>query len=413
MIKKTILYSLLAIILLIISFLLVPYLISPIYNFSEPKQFSGQGYYNPYQQMVSAWQVSNFHAHSKSWGGLTDGKNTHIDSIFKIYQKMGYSHIGISNYQEITPPLTPPKEGNIASIPAYEHGLNIKKQHHLCLGTDKVSWLDFFFCQTLSHKQFVLNNLKPTADFLTIAHPKFSNSFDETDFTYLSNYDAIEVLNHYRTSVTHWDSALSSGYYAVLLANDDMHKLDKMDEIGANFTVINTNSLTRYAMIQALKVGRHYGVQARLKPDENYAVKTERIANLVRPYKIEMKGDTLVLQLNTDVFVVRFVGQGGRVKDSVTQTKSAQYVFCQTDTYIRIEIEDTDGNLYLFNPIVRTDSQFVINPIRAEINICKTTFKRIFIVSVLFLTAFGIYWIRCRFGIHQQNSNKVENFLEK
>ena len=447
MIKKTILYSLLAIILLIISFLLVPYLISPIYNFSEPKQFSGQGYYNPYQQMVSAWQVSNFHAHSKSWGGLTDGKNTHIDSIFKVYQKMGYSHIGISNYQGITPlkavrhcgldPQSPcclqgipafagmtgkwqgiphqvrNDELPFISIPTYEHGFNIKKRHHLCLGTDKVSWLDFFFCQTLSHKQFVLNNLKPTADFLTIAHPKFSNSFDETDFTYLSNYDAIEVLNHYRTSVTHWDSALSSGYYAVLLANDDMHKLDKMDEIGANFTVINTNSLTRYAMIQALKVGRHYGVQARLKPDENYAVKTERIANLVRPYKIEMKGDTLVLQLNTDVFVVRFVGQGGRVKDSVTQTKSAQYVFCQTDTYIRIEIEDTDGNLYLFNPIVRTDSQFVINPIRAEINICKTTFKRIFIVSVLFLTAFGIYWIRCRFGIHQQNSNKVENFLEK
>jgi hypothetical protein len=413
MIKKTISYSLLAAILLLISFILIPYLVSPIYNFSEPKIFSGQGYYNPYQQMDSAWQVSNFHAHSKSWGGLTDGKNTHIDSIFEIYQKMGYSHIGISNYQKITPFPTPSNGENILSIPAYEHGLNVKKRHHLCLGTDRISWLDFFFFQTLSHKQFILNKLKLTTDFLVINHPKFSNSFEETDFTYLSNYDAIEVLNHYRMSITHWDSALSSGHYTVLLANDDMHKLDKMGEVGTNFTVINTNSPTRYAMIQALKAGQHYGVQARLKEDENYAVKAERIANLVRPNKIEMKGDTLVLQLNKDVSVIRFVGQYGQVKDSIIHAKSVQYVFCQADTYIRIEIEDTDSNLYFFNPIVRTDDKFIVNPNRAEVNICKTAFKRIFIVFVLFLTAFGIYWIRCRFGIDHQNSNKVESLLEK
>jgi hypothetical protein len=279
-----------------------------------------------------------------------------------------------------------------ASIPAYEHGLNVKKQHHLCLGTDRVVWLDFFFFQTLSHKQFVLNKLKPTTDFLTINHPKFSNSFEETDFTYLSNYDAIEVLNHYRMSVTHWDSALSSGYYAVLLANDDMHKLDKMGEVGAIFTVINTNSLTRYDLIQALKAGRHYGVQARLKEGENYEIKAERIANLVSPERIEMKGNTLDIQLNKDVFIIRFVGQNGQVKDSATHTKSAQYILCQTDTYIRIEIEDADGNLYLFNPIVRTDDKFIINSNRAEVNVCKTTFKQIFIVFILFLVAFGIYW---------------------
>ena len=182
--KKTIFKSFLAVILLLTGFLLFPYVISPIYDFSKPQPFEGQGYYNPYQQLDSSWKVCNFHAHSKSWGGLTDGKNTHIDSIFEVYQKMGYSHIGISNYQKITQI----EKKNVISIPAYEHGLNVKKRHHLCLGTDKVSWLDFFFFQTLSHKQFVLNNLKSTTDFLAINHPKFSNSFEETDFTCLSNY---------------------------------------------------------------------------------------------------------------------------------------------------------------------------------------------------------------------------------
>ena len=386
--KKTLLTPLLAIILLAASFLLVPYLVSPVYDFAEPRAFSGEKYYNPYQKVDSVWKVCNFHAHSKSWGGLTDGKNTRIDLIFELYQKMGYSHIGISNYQKITQI----EKENSLSIPAYEHGLNIKKRHHLCLGTDKVSWLDFFFFQTLSHKQFVLNKLKPTADFLVINHPKFSNSFEEDDFTYLSNYDAIEVLNHYRTSITHWDSALSSGYYAVLLANDDMHKLDKMDEVGANFTVINANFLSRFDIIQALKAGRHYGVKARLKTDENYQTKTERIANLSHPHIVEMKGDTLDIQFDTAVSIIRFVGQGGQVKDSVFQTKTAQYIFRQTDTYIRIEMEDADGNLYLFNPVVRTEDAVVVNSSRAEVNIYKTAFKRIFVLFIIFSSIFGFYW---------------------
>ena len=299
----SILKSLGIIILFLISFLFFPYLISPVYNFSEPQPFSGQKYYNPYQQMDGSWKVCNFHAHSKSWGGLTAGKGTNIDSIFETCQKMGYSHIGISNYQKINQI----ERENIASIPTYEHGMNIKKRHHLCLGADKVSWLDFVFYQTLSHKQFVLNYLKPTTDFLVINHPKFSNGFEASDFRYLSNYDAIEVLNHVRRiSITHWDSALSTGYYAVLLANDDMHDVDNMDEVSANFTVINTNSLSRYDIIQALKAGRHYGVKSHLKTNENYQIKSERIANLIHPGKIEMKEDTLAVQLDAMVSVIRF-----------------------------------------------------------------------------------------------------------
>jgi hypothetical protein len=301
---------------------------------------------------------------------------------------MGYDHIGISNYQRITHI----KKENIASIPVYEHGFNIKKRHHLCLGTDKVSWLDFFFFQTLSHKQFVLNKLKPATDFLVINHPKFSNGFEECDFTCLSNYDAIEVLNHYRTSIPHWDSALSAGYYAVLLANDDMHKLDKMDEISVNFTVVNVNSLSRYDIIQSLKAGRHYGVKAHLKPDENYQIKAERIAHLIHPSAIEMKGDTLLVQLDKAASVIRFVGQGGKLRNEALSTASAQYVFYQTDTYIRIEIEDRDSNLYLFNPIVRTDNSFMINERQAEINWIKTNCKRMILFLIAALFVFGFYW---------------------
>ncbi|MDR1180392.1 MAG: hypothetical protein LBL13_00215, partial [Bacteroidales bacterium] len=386
--KKYGLYGLLIVGLLLAGFLLMPYFLSPVYHFSQPKSFSGNMYYNPYQQIDSSWEVCNFHAHSRSWGGLTDGKNTNIDTIFEVYQQMGYSHIGISNYQKITHI----EKENVASIPVYEHGFNIKKRHHLCLGADKVSWLDFFFFQTLNHKQFVLDKLRPTTDFLVINHPKFANGFEESDFSYLSNYDAVEVLNHYRTSISHWDSALSSGYYAVLLADDDMHKLDRMDETGVNFTVVNTNSLSRYDIIQCLKAGQHYGVKAHLKPNENYQIKAERIARLVHPNILEMRRDTLFIQLDTMVSVIRFVGEGGKLKDSVTLTKLAQYIFHQTDTYIRIEIEDMDSNLYLFNPVARSENPFPINSSRADIDWNKTNGKRIALSLIVLLFVFGLYW---------------------
>jgi hypothetical protein len=345
-------------------------------------------YYNPYQRIDSSWKICNFHAHSRSWGGVTDGKNTNIDTIFELYQQMGYAHIGISNYQKITHI----EKDSIASIPVYEHGFNVKKRHHLCLGADRVSWLDFFFFQTLSHKQFVLNKLRPSTDFLVINHPKFANGFEENDFTSLSNYDAVEVLNHYRTSIPHWDSALSSGYYAVLLANDDMHKVDRMDEIGVNFTVVSTNTLSRYDIIQSLKAGRHYGVKAHIKPNESYNVKADRITHLLHPNTIEMKGDTLTIHLDTTATIIRFIGQGGKQKDSTPLTASAQYIFQKTDTYIRIEVEDGDSNLYLFNPIVRTESPVVVNPSRADIDWTKTNAKRMGIALVILLIVFGFYW---------------------
>jgi len=175
-----------------------------------------------------------------------------------------------------------------------------------------------------------------------------------------------------------------------LLANDDMHRLDKMDEVGANFTVVNTHSLTRDAVIQALKAGRHYGVKAHLKTAENYQVKAERIANLIHPKSIEMQEDTLVVQLDTAVSVIRFIGQGGQEKDSAKHTNSARYIFQSTDTYIRIEIEDADGNFYLFNPVVRSEENFVKNAFRADVHIYKTAGK----YGLLLLIFLLFYWIK-------------------
>jgi hypothetical protein len=372
---------------MVIALLAAPYIVSPVYKFAKPEPFSGKYYCNPYQQMDSSWIIANFHSHSREWCGFTNG-NAVCDSVIQVYRQIGYSHIGISNYQKITHVR---QQDGIASIPVYEHGYNISKRHHLCLGAKKVVWTDFILFQTLTHKQYMLNVLRNTTDFLAINHPKFSNGYEESDFSSLSNYDAIEVLNHYVTSIHHWDSALSAGYRAVLLADDDMHHLYDMDETGTNFTVVNTGSIERHDIINALKAGRHYGVKVKLGPDESWQVKRERNAALSHPKIIDMQGDTLTVQFNKKVAAIRLKGQNGKMKKSFVDTDSAKYVFETADTYIRIEMEDSEGNLYLFNPVVRTDEpQQIKNPLKYTVNIWLTAIKYT-ATAILLLLIFVLY----------------------
>lgn len=374
-IKKYISIFLLAIGIGLLLWLFLPYLASPVYDFVPGKQFSGQYIYNPYQQMQPSWKVANFHAHCKSWGGVTDGKNNSLQSFVDAYKYLGYDYFSVSNYQKID--NVKQADSNLFFIPTYEHGVNVKKRHYLILGADRVFWSDFFFWQTLHHKQFMINSLRGNCDFLTINHPKFCNGFQPSDMAKLSNYDAIEVLNHYRTSIAHWDTALSSGYYAVLLGNDDMHHLDSMDEIATNFTVLNVDTIgNRYEIINTLRRGQHFGVKVhRERSTETYLFKKERIANLVLPDSIAVSGDTIHCAFTQTVGTINFIGQGGVLKQESLNTQSAQYVMDTADTYIRIEVYDKDSNLLLFNPIVRSQSKVIVNESRYVVNAKKTLLK--------------------------------------
>lgn len=360
-------------VLLALLYIVVPYLVSPVYDFRSNTPFQGKHYYNPYQNITPRWIIANFHTHSKSWAGVTDGKDNGLSQVINTYQYLGYHHIGISNYQKITPVSY--NDEQYLTIPTYEHGINVKKRHQLVLGADRVVWTDFFFHQNLHHKQFILNKLRGTCDFLTINHPQFCGGYAPQDFSKLSNYDAVEVFNHYRTSIVQWDSALSSGYYAVLLADDDMHNLEKMDELSSNFTVVNTPVLSRGNIVQSLKNGQHFGVRIHRKAQENLATKKARISQLVYPQCIEMNGDTLSAKFTAEVAGIAFIGQNGVVKYEKQFTDNALYVFDSTDTYIRMEVYDKDSNQILFNPIVRCEGKLPHKIMPNNINPWKSGVK--------------------------------------
>ena len=87
---------------LFVALLLGVSLFVPIYDFDEPYPFSGEYLHNPYEGMDStAWLKCNFHAHSRTAGGIADGRKNTDQLLDSIYRCFGFDHIGISNYNTI------------------------------------------------------------------------------------------------------------------------------------------------------------------------------------------------------------------------------------------------------------------------------------------------------------------------
>lgn len=262
---------------------------------------------------------------------------------------MGYDIIGLSNYQRISSPFP----GDALYVPVYEHGWNVWKRHHLCVGARSVVWHDYPLYQSLHHKQFMINRLQPTCDLLVINHPKFLWGFNPEDFAKLSGYDCIEVLNHYRRSFAHWDAALSAGRPAWIIGNDDTHDVSKRDETGRYWTMINSKRAEPKYIIAAIAAGKAYGVSGWDGVMDN-GLKS-----------VEVNGLKLIVKCDSIADEIVFIGQNGTRMSAYKNVKTANYRFTGDDTYIRTEIVSPKTTLYL-NPIFRTDGAVLVY--RAKIN---------------------------------------------
>src|SRR5215831_6327819 len=77
------------------------YLFCPQLIFTKLTSFSGNKWYNPYAGLSCGnWVKCNFHAHTKAWGGITNG-NAIAKDVWRVYNDMGYAVHCISDYQTI------------------------------------------------------------------------------------------------------------------------------------------------------------------------------------------------------------------------------------------------------------------------------------------------------------------------
>ena len=308
------------------------YLSVPTYGFKEPKPFSGEYLYNPYQDMKpDQWKKYHFHCHSRRYFGLTNGRKSKEVTIDSVYQALGYDHYGISDYMGINTHGSERED----YIPAYEHGYGlIRKTHQICIGAEKVYWPDFPFMQNLNMKQHMINKLGERCRFVMPAHASFTKGYKVSDMIFLSNYRLIEVVNPYGNAIEHWDKALSNGHRVYALGDDDTHDITKASEVCHNLTMINIPDLNPEHVYEALDKGLCYAVEF-----DNWS---------------ELLGDTLFIETSADKMQeVKFIGQDGSTLKTEENIATAYYVIQPEDPYVRTEINVNGLQHFYLNPVTR------------------------------------------------------------
>jgi hypothetical protein len=327
--------------------LALPYALPPVYRFPDPRPFAGPQLWNPYAGIGGTWRRANFHAHGRSWGGLTNGAQSDAD-VVAAYRARGYDVAGVSDYQHIAGAST-------QTIPLYEHGFNVGKHHQLAIGARYVEWADFPLWQGVHQKQYIIDRVKRSSDLLAINHPSRLHSYTVDDVRQLTGYDLIELANGRVTTEDRWDAALSSGHPVWAIGGDDTHDVTDVNRMAVAWNMIDAASASSADVIDALRAGRSYTVV--------------RTTDTMTPgdltvVSVGVTDATLTVTCAGPPATFVFVGQNGVIRKTVTGVTSASYAIATDDTYIRAVVRDSRTDLFL-NPILRTDGGRLRVPVAA------------------------------------------------
>lgn len=390
-ILKIVSFTLLGIIAfaLILSFIL--WAVIPVYSFPDEVKFSGNKFYNPYKDYDNThYYRANFHGHSRLTGGLTNGKDNSLEDVFKAYRDLDYGYATVSNYHHITPESF----YNFPLIPAQEYGVNIFKTHLLLVGSTRKEYYDQPLLQDANTIQFRINMVKPHTKIVTLAHPAFLNGIEVEHMKKLTNYDLMEVVNTFAHSVSHWDTALSSGRPAFLLASDDTHNVFINTDIGRNITMVPLNPSQYELVYDTLKQGSAYGITvphavAMLNREEKLKV----LENHPQLLSLQVDDNGLVsIKLNKTVDKITFTTDDGVEKASFENTSSASCKFNDNESYLRATAYFDNGSIAYFNPVIRTVDGLKPNMPAVTLNYPVSILKWIFTAVVL--TALIIFLVK-------------------
>lgn len=335
--------------------LLLYYFFAPIYQFSEPKPFSGGKLFNPYKNMKnSEWLPLNI---KSDFPNPSDSETVFI----------------VAKSQKILKP----KYANNNFIPAYTHGFNFNDTKQICVGSDEVLWIDLPFLQTTGLKQWIIDRLRPFNMIIALQNQGYTFN----DLKKLTNYDLLEINNGNTISVDRWDTALSVGQKAFLLSDN---RLGDYDEY--SFTMVNCAQNIPVQLIHALKNGIAFGVNMQVEDNTSVENIKKRIKQLPVVEKVSINHDTLALKLSKPVNKIRFIRQKGMEVKAIGQADTAYYIVKHDDQYIRIEITLNNGTVYYLNPIVRYNGDGHDSKLVANIDVSATGWLRLFyFAAVAFL----------------------------
>jgi len=362
--------------------------ISPIFDFSDPKPFSGAFIYNPYEGNDGIWEKATFHTHTKV-DNLLNECEMYPDSTLALYESFGYKVVSFSNHMQLTDfPGAKSRE-----IRVYEHGINFCKLHNLVFNPTKVNWFDSFLPITASQQQFKIDRLSKNADFVALNHPDRTNFITTESMKKLSGYRTVEADCGFYDEYTYgekWDAALSAGHYAPSAISDDLHHPGRSVKFARRCCFLGTTS-QKYEDVKAVLLsGDFYSMHIPDFGDGDWNVKREAHFNLPSVSSVGLKDSLAYMTVSRPAKSLEVIGDGGEILKSVADSISVDYAFRPENTYVRMVARFDDGCVIFSNPFARWDGVSE-TPYSSSPHPIKIILTILWNLMVLLISGFFVY----------------------
>ena len=362
--------------------------VSVVYDFAEPKPFSGEDIFNPYTNFDKniGWSRANFHTHTRVEGLLNECEYSPEQTI-EAYEPYGYEVITLSNHNKITPHPT-------ADTRVYEHGYNLAKFHKLVFGAEKVWRFDNLLPIFPFQKQMQLDRLAAQSDIVVLNHPLRTHTMTDGQLSKIGGYDIIELDSGKSTENEYWDAALSAGRYSFGVANDDLHHPERSHAIAVRSNMLCTPSSEYSDICRTLLSGCFYAMRTPDYGGGKWDVKAEKNRSI--PY-INNIGVTdcgeIFVTLSEAADSIKVTGQNHTTLAVIENADSLGYAMLPADSYGRFTAYFSDGEVIYTNPFARYDAEVSASPFNTahSVNIALTILYNAAVVAFAALLAFLLY----------------------
>lgn len=381
-----VLLKFLGVVFLIALFAIVATSVSPVYNFSEARPFSGPDIFNPYASLEGVdsipWKRANFHTHTRVKGIFNECEYW-PDQTDSAYRKFGYDIVTFSNHNE----LTVHPYDTALQVNVYEHGINIFKYHKLVFGCESVNRFDNLLPLFVFQKQFQLDLLAKESDFIQMNHPLRTGGTSEYQMRRLEGYRLMELDSGKSKENEYWDWALSAGRYSFGLANDDLHYPDRSGKMAVRCNFLYCPSARYEDIKKTLLTGGYYAMRVPDYGHGDWEVKYAKNRNLPSVNKIGLDSTTVFISLSQKADSIKFIGQNHTTLALAKDAYEAEYDMKQEDSYVRITAYFPEGEVIYSNPFARYDASVSDSPYREPSNTVNIPLTVLFNLAVLVLCA--------------------------
>lgn len=331
----------------------------PIYKIPAQNKFSGNGYYNPYKNYDNAtYYRSNFHLMLpealKTYNELEYGYalttlpyRTNNNEYYNFPKLYGYLYFG--TFLKPTFILFGFEKSSVQGNKKYG-------------GTSMKVWSKSF-----NGVQFKMNSQKPLKkaanNMIALAYPAYIESINIDLMPKLTGYNLIEILYGDVKSLYHWDTALSNGRPAFLLASDKL--IDDFKDNSTNFHNF-AKSITMIPIspaadnisnvYQALKTGASYAYNLS-NNITSLPIKDKLNALKNLPYltSMQVNNDELTVKFNKNIDKIVFSADFGKVVKEEENVSKASYNITDNESYVRVTAYFDNGSVMYFNPVIKSE----------------------------------------------------------